>query len=98
MGTLLCAFRKNLPRSIAPLNVIKVLINIHAQHLYSKHLIIALKKKGMGEERGRNYCFPLFQPKEFKATKNMHLCTNVLKIKQYSNQKLREKGQQSKGA
>lgn len=56
MGTLLCAFRKRQPRSIALLNVIKVPINIHAQHLYSKHLIISLQKKkkmngGWGEKK-----------------------------------------------
>lgn len=58
MGTSLCAFRKNLPRSIAPLNVIKVLINIHVQHLYSKHLITALKKKGMGEGEREKLLLP----------------------------------------
>lgn len=54
----MCIQKKNLPPSIAPLNVIQVLINIHVQHLYSKHLIIALKKKGMGEGEGKKLLLP----------------------------------------
>lgn len=78
MGTLLCAFRKRQPWSIALLNVIKVPINIHAQHLYSKHLIISLQKKKSEWGMGREEITVSLCSKEFKVTEKMNSCTSAL--------------------
>lgn len=75
-GTFLCAFRKRQPWSIASLNVIKVLINIHVQHLYSEYLIISLQERSR-ERRGEEEKTISSVPKRSRQ-QEMQTCAQVI--------------------